>query len=757
MASILRTSGIRMLALAVMLGGAIGATYASESPADSARSFPRKYFLRALVSNNPATRAKAATRAKSEFAGDARMARVLADLLRQTRGSDQQFNTTIQLIGLLRDHQSSETRETFVELFHDRDPRITIAALDGLIARPDPNLLAAITGLAGRPEYHALFGLRFTVLTAVTKVRGIQSDTFLVQQLPHLEGRCEALVLRHLATVAGQDFGHDITAWKRWLDSRKQGDSLAAARVALTRADSNQSYSQKPTFFGIPVQAKRIVFVVDKSGSMSGSLDSANLPRKSSRTRAETRIERARRELVGAIAKLPADARFDIIAFDDRLAAWQPGLVYATAGNKAIAYQYIAGINARGDTAWFDALDRAMRLDGNLEAIYFLTDGEPTVGRIVSQPAIVHAISRDNVYRRITIHVIGMGVGATAEGFLKTLARASGGTYRAVGSRQADLDARMPTPAQRSSFQPRQVFRGPMPPVRPARVVPARNVGRRVADDELVLGIALDGQARAYPINMLTGPNREIINDQLGTHAIAVTWCHLCHSGIVYSRKVRGTVLVFAVSGLLWNDNLVMIDGRTKSSWSQLTGRAMRGPLQDAQLEQLPATLTDWKTWRALHPETTVMPMSRTTRVYDQSFYRVLNRFVVGVAHGDAARAWPLSELDSTHFVNDELAEQPLLITYDGSSHTAFVFDRRVEQRTLSFFERDGKLFDAQTESRWDPSSGRAVDGPLQGKTLAPVPSTPAYRSVWETFYPRGTLYQVPLSPPVVGGGQSPR
>ena len=45
-----------------------------------------------------------------------------------------------------------------------------------------------------------------------------------------------------------------------------------------------------------------------------------------------------------------------------------------------------------------------------------------------------------------------------------------------------------------------------------------------LSENELVLGVEMNGEARAYPINMLTGPRREIINDTLGGVAIAATW-----------------------------------------------------------------------------------------------------------------------------------------------------------------------------------------------------------------------------------------
>jgi len=77
--------------------------------------------------------------------------------------------------------------------------------------------------------------------------------------------------------------------------------------------------------------------------------------------------------------------------------------------------------------------------------------------------------------------------------------------------------------ARENGFNPRQVI----PPVRPivdAPVVNANEIGDGVNDNELVMGVVVNGEARAYPINMICGPRREIINDTLGNRAIAATW-----------------------------------------------------------------------------------------------------------------------------------------------------------------------------------------------------------------------------------------
>ena len=74
-----------------------------------------------------------------------------------------------------------------------------------------------------------------------------------------------------------------------------------------------------------------------------------------------------------------------------------------------------------------------------------------------------------------------------------------------------------------SEFNPRRVV-SPYKPIVDAPVIPAKEVTDQVSPDELVLGVVVKGQARAYPINMLTGPSREIINDTLGGQPIAATW-----------------------------------------------------------------------------------------------------------------------------------------------------------------------------------------------------------------------------------------
>jgi len=113
--------------------------------------------------------------------------------------------------------------------------------------------------------------------------------------------------------------------------------------------------------------------------------------------------------------------------------AWQPTLVAASPPAKTAACQFVARQQASGATASFDALELAFSFDA--EAIYFLTDGAPSAGKISQPDRIVEAVTQQNRLRRITINAIGIGVGPEGGSFgvfLRTLAEQNFGRFRRV-------------------------------------------------------------------------------------------------------------------------------------------------------------------------------------------------------------------------------------------------------------------------------------------------------------------------------------
>jgi len=135
--------------------------------------------------------------------------------------------------------------------------------------------------------------------------------------------------------------------------------------------------------------------------------------------------------------------------------------------------------------------------------------------------------------------------------------------------------------------------------------------GKYLVSSDRVIGVVLEGEARAYPVRVLNW--HEVVNDTVGGRPIAVTYSPLCDSAVVFDRTVGSEVLSFGFSGLLYNSNLVMYDrrpeGQTPSLWSQLEFRAVAGPsaAAGAMLRILPCALVQWSEWRRLHPDTQVL------------------------------------------------------------------------------------------------------------------------------------------------------
>jgi hypothetical protein len=99
----------------------------------------------------------------------------------------------------------------------------------------------------------------------------------------------------------------------------------------------------------------------------------------------------------------------------------------------------------------------------------------------------------------------------------------------------------------------------------------------------------------------------EIVNDTVAGRPVAVTFCPLCNSGLVFDRRVGDRVLEFGVSGMLRHSDLIMYDRETFTWWQQFTGRAIVGEMTGAELEALPSRLVSWQRYRADHPEGLVM------------------------------------------------------------------------------------------------------------------------------------------------------
>ena len=143
--------------------------------------------------------------------------------------------------------------------------------------------------------------------------------------------------------------------------------------------------------------------------------------------------------------------------------------------------------------------------------------------------------------------------------------------------------------------------------------------------NDRVLGIELDGIARAYPISILNW--HEIVNDEINDQQYAITYCPLCGTGVAFYSDVAGKVTEFGVSGLLYNSDVLLYDRNTESLWSQIMGEAVAGKLLGEKLKPIPISHTTWRDWTAQHPDTKVLSTETGySRDYDRNPYAGYDR-----------------------------------------------------------------------------------------------------------------------------------
>ncbi|MGH6899651.1 MAG: DUF3179 domain-containing protein [Geminicoccaceae bacterium] len=139
-------------------------------------------------------------------------------------------------------------------------------------------------------------------------------------------------------------------------------------------------------------------------------------------------------------------------------------------------------------------------------------------------------------------------------------------------------------------------------------------------DNEPVIGLVIDGDARAYPLRILIW--HEIVNDVVGGVPVAVTYCPLCNTGIVFDRRLGDRVLEFGTTGKLRNSDLVMYDRTTLSWWQQFLGEAIVGELTGAQLTMVPARLESFANFEQRAPDGRVQVAGRSRiRAYGATPY----------------------------------------------------------------------------------------------------------------------------------------
>ncbi len=152
------------------------------------------------------------------------------------------------------------------------------------------------------------------------------------------------------------------------------------------------------------------------------------------------------------------------------------------------------------------------------------------------------------------------------------------------------------------------VMQDGIPPLRNPKMIPVEQA-RYLNDDDIIFGISVNGDTRAYPKRILAW--HEMFTDSVGGIPLAGVYCTLCGTVILYKTEQNGIQYQLGTSGFLYRSNKLMYDQKTQSLWNTLWGKPVIGPLVEKgiELEYLSVVTTTWEAWRKSHPETTVLSL----------------------------------------------------------------------------------------------------------------------------------------------------
>ncbi|MBM3646571.1 MAG: DUF3179 domain-containing protein [Alphaproteobacteria bacterium] len=287
-------------------------------------------------------------------------------------------------------------------------------------------------------------------------------------------------------------------------------------------------------------------------------------------------------------------------------------------------------------------------------------------------------------------------------------------------------------------------------------------------DGELVFGVEIDGDVRAYPHRIMDW--HEMANDTVGGVPVALAYCTLCGSGVLYETRIAGrdTPFEFGSSGLLYRSNKLMYDRQTHSLWNHFTARPVVGPLVGAgiELKTRPVAVARWMDWKKRHPDTRVLSLDTgyrrdytPGRPYGTYFAtpglmfptlttddRLAPKDIVYVIRSaDGLRAWPMRIFNGGRVLNDTIGSRPIILIGDGRSETIRAYDRR-DLRFVAAFDGSAAgplaLHD-EAGTRWHVGEAelRADDGRR-------LPRLAGHNAFWFAFArfvgEAGSLYREP-------------
>lgn len=315
-----------------------------------------------------------------------------------------------------------------------------------------------------------------------------------------------------------------------------------------------------------------------------------------------------------------------------------------------------------------------------------------------------------------------------------------------------------------------------IPPIDNPRFESIESASAWLQPQSPVLVFEHNGIARAYPLAMMT--RHEIVNDEIDGLPIAVTYCPLCNSGIVFERRINDVVLRLGVSGLLRNSDMVMWDDVTQTWWQQFIGEGIVGEYAGMTLPMLSSAMVGFGAFTEQYPQGEVLTRESgygTNRYGSNPYYgydsttqpflflgtpdsrlSATERVLAGIIGGEPI-AYPFAVLATVKVINDAVGDKQVVAFWQSGVTSALddsnidesrdvgmamLFNAKLGDVTYTFRYESGEIRDDQTNSTWNVF-GTAIEGELAGSQLRQELAAPHFWFAWAAFKPDTRIYEL--------------
>lgn len=338
------------------------------------------------------------------------------------------------------------------QLKREKEATVKVAILDALASKPTaPEIVqAAIEHLKSDA-----WQVTAAALELIRKAGAKEAVDAVIEAMTKADGRLIYDFEDTLAALTGVDKGILPNSWKAWWEQNK--DEVLAGSYKPRQEEKAGAGEGFTRFFGIPVNSKRAVFVLDRSGSMSSPADfdipidtgDSQLPADLQAPKGKRKIDVARWQLKKALWMMPDGALFNVIFYGSAFDVYKEHMIKLDKRTREEAFAYIDTMEPTGATNIFDSLERALQFamgdDGRLkkdgvDTIYLLSDGMPNQGKFRTPEEIQREVARINDSLKVVINTILVGASGAAgsavkrpdEEFMKKLAEDNNGKFSAV-------------------------------------------------------------------------------------------------------------------------------------------------------------------------------------------------------------------------------------------------------------------------------------------------------------------------------------